>query len=87
MKAATESKLENSPEVKAAITELALSHASRVIGLLMDIAETSDSDTSRVTAMKEILDRGLGKALVDAHVTAEGGIINVITGVPRRGDK
>jgi hypothetical protein len=51
------------------------------------LAETSDSDASRVAAMKEILDRGLGKALVDAHVTAEGSIINVLTGVPRRGDK
>jgi len=70
---------EYGPDVIAKLAGLA--------GLIPDVA-ASESDVTQLGAMRELLDRGYGKAS-QAITGADGGafaaIIEVITGVPRRG--
>jgi hypothetical protein len=47
---------------KWAYAEKALKHAERALDVLVDVMEHSESDSARVSASKEILDRALGKA-------------------------
>ena len=54
---------------------------------LIDGYEAAESEQARVAAVKEILDRGYGKATQDLHVAgANGGPILIRTGVPRHAD-
>lgn len=54
-------KLDDEPDVKAAFSERAKEYADRMLRILADIAENSDSDAARVAAAKEINDRAHGK--------------------------
>jgi hypothetical protein len=44
-----------------AIEQVALRHASKVIGAFVSILENSDNDTARIAAGRELLDRAYGK--------------------------
>jgi len=44
-----------------AIKEIANKYTEEAVGILVSIARSSDSDAARVSAIKEILDRGHGK--------------------------
>jgi hypothetical protein len=58
------------PGQKWAFAEKALQHAERMLEILADIAEHSDSDSARVSAADKILDRALGKAPQHVDITA-----------------
>jgi hypothetical protein len=49
-------------EAKRTLREMAREHAEDAIGTLANIAKTSESDQAKVAAIKELLDRGFGKA-------------------------
>ena len=70
-------------EVKA----IAQQHGDAMIAELVRIAKESTSDAARISAIKEILDRGYGKA--PQAVTGGGTdgrpvVLQIVTGVPRR---
>lgn len=44
------------------IKTLAQKHGAEAIGILAVLMKTSDSDTAKISAAKELLDRGYGKA-------------------------
>ena len=57
-------------------------HGMAAVNELVRLAEHAESETSRVAAIKEILDRGYGKATQDVKV--DGSVtLFVGTGVPR----
>jgi len=53
--------IEDEPEVQAAFSERAKEYADRMLHILANIAENSDSDSARVAAANAILDRAEGK--------------------------
>jgi hypothetical protein len=55
----------------ADIKALAQEHAAEAIAKLVSILRTTDSDATRVSAIKELLDRGYGKP--SQAITGEGG--------------
>lgn len=57
----------------ADIKALAQTYSAEAMQTLFRIAMTSESDQARVSAIKELFDRGYGKAKqsIDADVTAE----------------
>lgn len=59
------------PPVIRHIRELAREQTESAFGLLVEIASTGESESARVAAIKEILDRGWGKA-AQPH-TGDGG--------------
>lgn len=59
-------------DVKAAASK----YSEEALGLLIDIARSSDSDAARVSAIKELLDRAHGKA-TQAISGPDGGAIPV----------
>lgn len=61
------------PKEVAEVRELALSKTPKTIDILMNIAEGSESDAARVAAIKEIHDRGLGKATQAVEVSGKDG--------------
>lgn len=66
------------------VKELAQDFTEEAVLALASIMRQSDSDASRVAAIKELLDRGHGKSkqTVDANVDGKM-TLNVGTGVPR----
>ena len=66
----------------ADIKALAMQHAPEVMQELARLATQAESEAARVAAIKELLDRGFGKAKqsLDADVSAS---IAIMTGVPR----
>lgn len=57
----------------AEIKELAREHGSRAIAALVRILDNSDSDTARIAAAKELLDRGYGKSTAVQELSGPGG--------------
>lgn len=53
------------------IKELAQQHTPKALKTLVSIMQASDSDAARVSAAKELLDRGYGKSTqtIDATIT------------------
>jgi hypothetical protein len=69
----------------AAIGEFAKPYGARAIQVLVEIATGGDNESARVSACKELLDRGFGKV----PQPVEGGgpgvtVVNVVTGVRGR---
>lgn len=56
---------------------MARKHGPRMIGLLVKVAEESDSHAARVAAIKEVLDRGYGKPVQPHDGDGEGGPIKL----------
>lgn len=76
--------------LKKSLQELARPHAQLLLQELLKLATSpSEAGSVRVAAIKEILDRGYGKA--PQAITGENGegdaklILQVVTGVPRDG--
>lgn len=71
----------NTRELKALISE----HTETLFNELLRLATKADSEAVRVSAIKELLERGFGK--VPQAVTGEGGtgpvMLQIVTGVPR----
>jgi hypothetical protein len=57
----------------ADIKALAQVHAADAITTLASILMKSDSDTARIAAAKELLDRGYGKAMQGVELTGKDG--------------
>ena len=55
-------------KVTAEIRDMASQYTQQALEGLLSIAQTSDSDSARVSAWKEILDRGHGKSLQSVAV-------------------
>lgn len=55
------------------IRDHARAYAPEMIKILVKLAKTSESDQARIAAAKEVLDRGLGKAVavIDADIRAQ----------------
>jgi hypothetical protein len=68
----------------ADVMAVASVYTEEAIQALAQIMRDSDSDAAKVAAIREILDRGHGKAKqsIDGRLTGEM-ILNVGTGVPR----
>lgn len=66
----------------ADIKALAQLHAAEAMQELARLAREAESEAARVAAIKELFDRGFGKAKqsLDAEVSAQ---IAIMTGVPR----
>lgn len=63
-------------EQKATLEELARAHTETALGVLVQVAQKSDSDAARVSAATIILDRGYGKARqAIEHTGKDGGPI------------
>lgn len=60
-------------KVTADIKALAQAHAPDAIMQLATILTTSESDTARIAAAKELLDRGYGKAMQGVELTGKDG--------------
>lgn len=58
----------------ADIKALAQVHASEAIATLANILMSSESDTARIAAAKELLDRGYGKAMQGVELTGKDGM-------------
>ena len=72
----------------AELKALAQQYSKECIEELKRLALNADSDAARVSAIREILDRGHGKPAQAMAITGEDGgpveqIIQVVTGVPR----
>lgn len=48
-------------EQKATLEELARSHTDTAVGVLVQVAQSGESESARVSAANAILDRGYGK--------------------------
>jgi hypothetical protein len=57
----------------ADIKALAQVHAADAIATLANILMKSESDTARIAAAKELLDRGYGKAMQGVELTGKDG--------------
>ncbi|WP_131754089.1 hypothetical protein [Burkholderia vietnamiensis] len=60
-------------KVTADIKALAQVHAESAIRELATILTTSENDQARISAAKELLDRGFGKATQHAEITGKDG--------------
>jgi len=64
-------------KVTADIKALAQNHGGEAIAMLATILTTSENDSARIAAAKELLDRGYGKSTLPVELTgADGGPIN-----------
>ena len=72
-------------EAAAIIGDMAKPYGVRALQVLFEIATASDNQSARVSACKELLDRGFGKVpqLVEGN-QAGVTIVNVVTGVRGR---
>lgn len=59
--------------VTADIKALAQSFGAEAIQTLVSIATTSESDQAKISAVKELLDRGYGKALQAMEISGKEG--------------
>lgn len=66
-------------ELTKTLREKAREHADDMLAALVSIAKTGESDAARVSAIKEILDRGYGKASTVLSGDEDGGPITVAT--------
>lgn len=67
---------------KITLADLARSHATTAIETLVILATQADSDSAKISACKELLDRGYGRA--PQAVEHEGDLtFNIISAVPR----
>lgn len=66
-------------ETTRTLREKAREHADDMLAALVDIAKSAESDAARVSAIKEILDRGYGKASTVLTGDEDGGPITVAT--------
>lgn len=68
-------------KAKLEVREACLEHAPVAIRTLVRICKTGDTDSARVSAAKELLDRAYGKA-IQAHRVGglNGGPLSVISG-------
>ena len=57
----------------AELRDLVLPHTPGAVTELVRLAKEADNETTRVAAIKEILDRGYGKAPQSHEHTGEGG--------------
>lgn len=57
----------------AEIKELARAHGPAAINALATLLKAADSDTARIAAAKELLDRGYGKATATQEISGPGG--------------
>ncbi|MCX8667070.1 hypothetical protein J3T99_05525 [Acetobacteraceae bacterium B3987] len=57
----------------AEIKELAREHGPAAIKALAQLLMSADSDTARIAAAKELLDRGYGKATATQEISGPGG--------------
>lgn len=60
-------------KVTAEIRELAREHGPAAIQALAQLLMSADSDTARIAAAKELLDRGYGKATATQEISGPGG--------------
>jgi hypothetical protein len=71
----------------ADIKRLSQGYGAELIETLMKIARSAESDAARVAAIKEVLDRGYGKATQPIAGDEDGAPIKqavyIVTGVPR----
>jgi hypothetical protein len=61
------------------LKEIAREYTAEAVEALVGIIRDSDSDAAKVSAAKEILDRGYGKASVVLSGDEDGGPIKAIT--------
>ncbi|MGB9151823.1 MAG: hypothetical protein WCD70_01920 [Alphaproteobacteria bacterium] len=68
----------------AEIKAIAGMHSVEVVDILIDLARNADSDAAKVSACKELLDRGHGKASqrldVDANINAANNVDALLEG-------
>lgn len=73
------------PKVVGALRDLARAHAEEGINTLVAIMnDDATPPAARVAAVKELLDRGFGKAPQPMDGDGEGGAIKVIQTIERR---
>jgi hypothetical protein len=60
-------------KITADIRALAQNHAPDAIAMLATILTTSENDSARIAAAKELLDRGYGKSKQAVEMTGEDG--------------
>ena len=68
----------------AELKELAREYTAEALEALVNVIRSTESDAARVSAIKELFDRGFGKA--SQAITGEGGgpaVLQILTGVPR----
>lgn len=72
----------------AEIKALARNYAAEAIEALVNVIRSTDSDAARVAAIREMLDRGYGKAtqMLASDEQAGGLKVTIETGVPRDKD-
>lgn len=73
-------------KITAEIKAIAQEHGEKAIKLLVDMMYTAQSDSTKVMAAKELLDRGYGKATQYNEVTGNMSL-TVLTGLPINNDK
>lgn len=67
------------------IKELARAHGPEVVEGLVRLFREADSDTARIAAAKEILDRGYGKPTQPIDGDGEGGPVRMVNEILLRG--
>lgn len=68
----------------ADVKAIASQYTDEAIEALAGIMRNGESEAARVSAIKELLDRGHGKAMQSVAATVDGNMtLNVGTGVPR----
>ena len=72
-------------KVSNAVKELASAHGPEAIRTLVTLMKSADSDATRVSAAKEILDRAYGKATQIVGGDEEGGPVKFIIELGRAG--
>lgn len=60
-------------ELKASLEELARTHTETALNVLVQVAQSSESDAARVGAANALLDRGYGKPRQGVEHTGEAG--------------
>jgi hypothetical protein len=60
-------------KITADIRALAQNHAPEAIAMLATILTTSENDSARIAAAKELLDRGYGKSTQATEISGPGG--------------
>jgi hypothetical protein len=61
----------------ASLKELARVYAPECVETLIGLVRASDSDAARVSAIKELLDRGYGKASLVINGDEDGGPVQI----------
>lgn len=70
-------------EQKATLEELARSHTTTALDVLVQVAQASESDSARVSAANAILDRGYGKPKqAMEHTGKDGGPMETVDLTP-----